>query len=173
MAALDQLERAIAATGATGLLITMPSASGSVGPPDRRAALGHGLEVRTVPSITDLLDGSVDSYRVRKVRVEDLLRRPAVTEHAVNVEEIIRDRTVVVTGGGGSIGSELARQVYAMGPRRLVLVDRAESPLYLIQRELETMRARGPGRPASSGSTSPTSRAALRWTVSSRRRHPA
>jgi FlaA1/EpsC-like NDP-sugar epimerase len=63
-----------------------------------------------------------------------------VTERAAGVEEIIRDKTVLITGGGGSIGSELARQVFALGPRRLVLVDRAESPLYLVQRELETRR---------------------------------
>ena len=142
---VSSMDRAIAATGATGLLITMPSATG---PAVRRVvdtAFALDLEVRTVPSITDLLDGSVDASRVRRVRVEDLLRRPMVTEHADGVEQIIRDRTVVITGGGGSIGSELARQVFAIGPRRLVLVDRAESPLYLIERELENRRARGYG----------------------------
>ena len=65
-----------------------------------------------------------------------------VTEHATGVEELIRDRTVVITGGGGSIGSELARQVFAIGPRRLLLVDRAETPLYLVERELESKRRR-------------------------------
>jgi FlaA1/EpsC-like NDP-sugar epimerase len=68
-----------------------------------------------------------------------------VTEHVSGLEEIIRDRTVLITGGGGSIGSELSRQVFALGPRRLILVDRAESPLYLVQRELETQRARQKG----------------------------
>src|SRR6185295_18552093 len=92
-----------------------------------------------------LLDGTMDAYRVRRVRVEDLLRRPMVNEHASGVDDIIRDRTVVITGAGGSIGSELARQVFALRPRRLVLVDRAESPLYLVQRELETRRLRGQG----------------------------
>ena len=91
-----------------------------------------GLDVRTVPSVEDLLDGSVDAYRVRRVRVEDLLRRPMVTEHADGVDGSIRDKTVLITGGGGSIGSELARQVFAVGPRALILVDRAESPLYLM-----------------------------------------
>ena len=142
---LEALESAIASTGATTLLITMPSASGGAIRRAMEGALAHQLEVRTVPPVTDLIDGSVDSHRIRRVRVEDLLRRPIVTEHAVNVEEIIRDRTVVVTGGAGSIGSELARQVFALGPRRLVLVDRAESPLYLLQRELETRRAQGRG----------------------------
>ena len=142
---LESLESAIASTGATSLLITMPSASGAAIRRAMEGALAHQLEVRTVPPVTDLIDGSVDAHRVRRVRVEDLLRRPIVTEHAVNVDEIIRDRTVVITGGAGSIGSELARQVFAIGPRRLVLVDRAESPLYLLQRELETRRAQGRG----------------------------
>jgi FlaA1/EpsC-like NDP-sugar epimerase len=98
-----------------------------------------------VPPITDLLDGSVDAHKVRRVRVEDLLRRPMVTERSAGVEEIIRDKVVVISGAGGSIGSELARQVFSIGPRRLVLVDRAESPLYLVLRELEARRLHGRG----------------------------
>ena len=142
---LSSLGHAVAETGARSLLITMPSAPGSAVRRVVDAALALGLDVRTVPPISDLLDGSVDASRIRRVRVEDLLRRPMVTEHAPGVEEIIRDRVVVITGGGGSIGSELARQVFAIGPRRLVLVDRAESPLYLIERELEARRAHGRG----------------------------
>ena len=142
---IEALEHAAAETGARVLLITMPSAPGSAVRRVVEAALALHLEVRTVPSLNDLLDGTVDASRVRRVRVEDLLRRPMVTDHAAGVDEIIRDRVVVVTGGAGSIGSELARQVFAIGPRRLVLVDRAESPLYLVQRELEMRRERGRG----------------------------
>jgi FlaA1/EpsC-like NDP-sugar epimerase len=142
---LEAIGRAVEATGAQVLLITMPSAPGSSVRRVLEAASALNLDVRTVPSVSELLDGSVDAYRVRRVRVEDLLKRPMITEHAAGVEQIIRDRTVLVTGGGGSIGSELARQVYALGPRRLVLVDRAESPLYLVQRDLETRRRRGRG----------------------------
>ena len=137
---LTSMERAVTETGAKTLLVTMPSAAGSAVRRAVDAALALGLEVRTVPSVTDLLDGTVDAYRIRRIRVEDLLRRPMVTEHAAGVETIIRDQTVLITGGGGSIGSELARQVFALGPRRLILVDRAESPLYLVERELETRR---------------------------------
>ena len=104
------------------------------------------LDVRTVPSLAELLDGSVDAYRARKVQLEDLLRRPMVTERAAGVEELFRDRTVMITGAGGSIGSELARQALALGPRRLILVDRAESPLYLVQRQLEEQMERGSAR---------------------------
>ncbi len=143
---LATLEQAVAATGAKKLLISMPSAPGSAVRQVVEAAMALHLDVRTVPSVEDLLDGSVDAYRVRRVRVEDLLRRPMVTEHAAGVESLIRDRTVLITGGGGSIGSELARQVFAIGPRRLILVDRAESPLYMLHRELESRRRRGRGK---------------------------
>jgi FlaA1/EpsC-like NDP-sugar epimerase len=142
---LEAMDRAVAETGAKILLITMPSAPGSAVRRVLAAASRLNLDVRTVPSVTELLDGSVDAYRVRRVRVEDLLKRPMITEHAAGVDAIIRDRTVLITGGGGSIGSELARQVYALGPRRLVLVDRAESPLYLVERDLATRRRRGRG----------------------------
>ena len=142
---LGSMKEAVAKTGARTLLITMPGAAGSDVREIFEAALDLNLEVRTVPSLADLLDGSIDAHRVRKVRVEDLLRRPMVTEHAAGVEELIRDRTVVITGGGGSIGSELARQVFAFGPRRLLLVDRAETPLYLVERELESRRRRKQG----------------------------
>jgi FlaA1/EpsC-like NDP-sugar epimerase len=143
---LDALPDAVAATGATSLLVTMPSAAGSAVRRVVEAAADLELEVRTVPAVTDLLDGSLDAHRVRRIRVEDLLRRPMVTEHAVDVGAILRDKTVLITGAGGSIGSELARQVFAIGPRRLILVDRAETPLYLMQLELESKRRRGRGQ---------------------------
>ena len=142
---LRSLEQTVSATGARCLLITMPSASGTAVRRVVDAALALGLEVRTVPSMHDMIDGSVDAYRVRRVRVEDLLRRPMVTEHATAVQEIIRGKSVLITGAGGSIGSELARQVHAIGPGRLILVDRAESPLYTVQRELEMRASHGGG----------------------------
>lgn len=141
---LEALDRAVARTGAEALLITMPSAPGKTIRSVVDAAMARGLVVRTVPSMSDLLDGTLDAYRVRRVQVEDLLRRPTGTEHAPSAKDMIRDRTVLVTGAGGSIGSELARQVFALRPRRLVLVDRAESALYLVQVELEARRRHDP-----------------------------
>ena len=132
-----ELGRIADLTGARTLLITMPGAPGSAVRPIVDEALAMGLEVRIVPALTDLLDGTVDANRMRRVRVEDLLRRPIVTDHVAGVSEIVQDRVVMITGAAGSIGSELARQVFALSPSRLVLVDRAESPLYLLQRELE------------------------------------
>jgi len=90
---LEALDRAIGATSAEALLITMPSATGDSVRRVVDAAMARGLDVRTVPSLNDLLDGTLDAYRVRRVQVEDLLRRTTGTEHAAAVHEIIRDRT--------------------------------------------------------------------------------
>jgi FlaA1/EpsC-like NDP-sugar epimerase len=142
---IDDMATAMVETGAETLLVTMPSAPG---PAVRRIvdrAMALGLEVRTVPSMVELMAGDLDAYRIRRIRVEDLLRRPIVTEHAEGVEDILCGQTVMITGAGGSIGSELARQVFAIRPARLILVDRAESPLYMLQRELEMRRRHGHG----------------------------
>jgi FlaA1/EpsC-like NDP-sugar epimerase/lipopolysaccharide/colanic/teichoic acid biosynthesis glycosyltransferase len=135
----ESIADAVTLTGANVLLITMPAASGTAVRRVAEAGLQAGLEVRTVPPIHELFDGSVDAFRVRRVRVEDLIRRAEVSRVGAGVETIVRDRVVLITGAGGSIGSELARQTFAMRPHRLVLVDRAESALYNIQRELEDL----------------------------------
>jgi FlaA1/EpsC-like NDP-sugar epimerase len=136
----DELPKAVGQTGADVLLITMPGAPGAAIRRVTEAGAKAGLEVRIVPSVNELLDGSLSAFRIRRVRVEDLIRRPEVARIGIGVEAIVRDRVVLVTGAGGSIGSELARQVFALGPRRLVLVERGESAMFAIQRELEEGR---------------------------------
>jgi FlaA1/EpsC-like NDP-sugar epimerase len=143
---LDRLSDAIRVTGARMLLITLENPSGDTVRRIMDAAIAAGLQVRTVPSGIGRFQGSDPARHVRDIRMEDLLTREQVIVHAPGVAETIRDQVVMVTGAGGSIGSELARQVYGFGPKRLVLVDRAESPLYMIQRELELSRLSGLGR---------------------------
>jgi FlaA1/EpsC-like NDP-sugar epimerase len=133
---LTSLEAAVRRSRATVLLITMPNASGAAVRRVAEAAMGVGLDVRTVPPVTDLLDSALDASRIRRLRVEDLLRRPTAKEHTPSVREVFTDRTVVITGAAGSIGSELARQVTTMSPRKVVIVDHAESGLFHVEREL-------------------------------------
>ena len=142
---LDKLEELMAETGARRLLITTANASGKAMRRIVREATRVGLEVRTVPRIYELFDGTVDAHRIRRVQVDDLLHRPAVAEHVDGVTDLIAGQTVLITGAGGSIGSELARQVHSMRPARLILVDRAEGPLYGIQRELQVAAQRNTG----------------------------
>ena len=135
---VKDMGRAKRLTGATTVLITMPRAEG---PNVRRvveAAMAHDLDVRTVPAMTDLIDGTIDASHTRKVRVEDLLRRPLATEHSPALQRLLEGSTVMVTGAAGSIGSELVRQVLAVKPRHIVMVDQAESAMYMVARHLET-----------------------------------
>ena len=125
-------------TGATSLLITMPRATGDNVRRVVEAALEHGLDVRTVPAMTDIIDGTIDATRTRRVRVEDLLRRPSVTEHSPALGRLLHGRTVMITGAAGSIGSELVRQVLLLEPGRIVMVDQAESAMYMTARDLES-----------------------------------
>ncbi len=138
---LEALTAAVDATGAKTLLITASNASGASIRRIMEAATALHLDVRTVPSMVELLDGTIDAHRVRKVRVEDLLRRPTTTEHGPEVADVFPGKVILITGAGGSIGSELARQVMALRPRRLILLDRAESALFDIHRQLAETHA--------------------------------
>lgn len=95
------------------------------------------LEYKTVPSARELLDaGDADLPPLRELRFEDLLGRAPVHLALEHLERDLAHRTVLVTGGAGSIGSELARQIAGFGPARLVIFERAESPLYFAHLEL-------------------------------------
>lgn len=97
-----------------------------------------GLDVRfnTVSLLRDMSSGEVSVDQMRKLRVEDLLGRKPVKVDQTRVEESVRDRVVLVTGAGGSIGSELSRQLAGFEPSKLILLDSAESPLFEIDRSL-------------------------------------
>jgi FlaA1/EpsC-like NDP-sugar epimerase len=97
-----------------------------------------GVHVQTVPEFEQLVTGSATVEDIREVDVSDLLGRDSVPPKAGLFDACIRDRVVMVTGAGGSIGSELCRQIIGLGPRRLVLFEMSELALYNIQREIRT-----------------------------------
>jgi FlaA1/EpsC-like NDP-sugar epimerase len=117
-------------------LITIANAPG---PQIRRIALrcaDAGLDTKIIPGIFEIVGDRVNLSRIRDVAIEDLLGREPVNLDEAQVAESIRGRAVVVTGAGGSIGSELCRQVARFSPSRLVLVERFENALFEIHREL-------------------------------------
>jgi FlaA1/EpsC-like NDP-sugar epimerase len=151
LGSISELGEIARMTGARRLLVAIPTASGDVVRRAVEAATQLGLETRTVPSLEDLVSGRLNAAAIREVQVEDLLRREPVQIDEAGLRDLVRGHTVMVTGAGGSIGSELARQVYDLDPARLVLLDRAEGPLYDIERELALLGARDSGTPTRGG----------------------
>lgn len=124
-------------SGAVEILLAIPSASRA----RRREVLEllepYPLHVRSVPGFMDLASGRVTVDDVQEVDIADLLGRDAVPPQQALFERCIRDQVVMVTGAGGSIGSELCRQIVATGPTTLLLFEHSEFNLYSIHSELE------------------------------------
>jgi FlaA1/EpsC-like NDP-sugar epimerase len=119
------------------LLIAIPSASGDVRQKVVEQARDAQVPVKTLPGLYELISGDTNlAAQIRPVQVEDILGREPVEVDFEVVSAYLRGETVLITGAGGSIGSELCRQAARAGAARLILVDQAESPLYEIEREL-------------------------------------
>ncbi|MEE9425785.1 MAG: nucleoside-diphosphate sugar epimerase/dehydratase [Methylococcales bacterium] len=101
---------------------------------------GAGISCRTLPGITELAEGKLTIARLRPVTVEDLLGRDAVILDTQLIASYIRGKTVLVTGAGGSIGSELCRQLLLHRPKRLILLDQCEYHLYQVEKQLAVIQ---------------------------------
>ena len=123
------------------VIIAIPSAPGSTRGRIVRECRARSIPVRTLPTVFELLQtrGAL-ARQMREVRVEDVLGREPVHMELETVGAYLAGETVLVTGAGGSIGSELCRQIARVEPHRIVLVDHAEDNLFAIQRELEDER---------------------------------
>jgi FlaA1/EpsC-like NDP-sugar epimerase/dTDP-4-amino-4,6-dideoxygalactose transaminase len=126
------------------VLICIPSATRSEMSRLFTLCCQSGLPVRTLPTLAEIMDGKVSQRDLRDLRIEDLLQRQELVSDPAEVMEIVGDRVVLITGAGGSIGSELSRQIAAAGPKELLLLERTENNLFYIDREL---RERFPGLP--------------------------
>jgi len=101
-----------------------------------RVCQGTKIRFRTVPSITDIASGKLRVSQIRDVDINDLLGRDVVELDLEMIERFLKNKVILVTGAGGSIGSEMSRQVCHFGPKLLLLVEHAENPLFFIEREL-------------------------------------
>ncbi len=119
------------------IVIAMPTAPGTAIRKVLRAAMDVDVPARTAPGLSDILSGKVGVSSLRNVQIEDLLRREPVETDIEAVSSIARSKTVLVTGAGGSIGSELCRQLARLGPDQLVLLGHAENEIFDITRELQ------------------------------------
>ena len=132
------LEEIASQKGITDVLLAMPSASRE----RRNQIIGLlsklKISVRTLPGLSDLASGKVTLSDVRELDIDDLLGREPVKPNGLLLTRSTRNKTVMVTGAGGSIGSELCRQVLKTQPTRLLMVEMSEFALYQIHQEIQT-----------------------------------
>jgi FlaA1/EpsC-like NDP-sugar epimerase len=133
----EEIESILDETAPDEVVIAIPSAPGTLRGKVVAACREREIRVRTLPTVFELLRGGVQLNRqLREVQVEDVLGRDPIVVELDRVGAYLQDRIVLVTGAGGSIGSELCRQIARVGPRLLVMVDHAEDNLFEIDREM-------------------------------------
>jgi FlaA1/EpsC-like NDP-sugar epimerase len=133
---LRMLPSLVQENGATDILIAMPRAPGTVVRELVRVAFDAGVRTQIVPGLYEILSEKVSVNSIREVQIDDLLRRDVIQTDLALVERLANRRTVLVTGGGGSIGSELCRQLAAIEPECLVVLGHGENPIFEITEEL-------------------------------------
>lgn len=133
----NQVGRMIANTGVAEIFLALPSATRARRQEILSNLQGHGVHVRTIPGIMDLASGKVKVDELQEVDVADLLGRDPVPPDESLFKRCIKAQAVMVTGAGGSIGSELCRQLVQSNPTTLVLYEHSEFALYRIHTELE------------------------------------
>jgi FlaA1/EpsC-like NDP-sugar epimerase len=119
------------------IAIAMPSATRKQMRRVIQICQGTKLRFTTVPSITDIASGKLKVSQIREVEINDLLGREEIRLDLEEIERFLKNKTVLVTGAGGSIGSEMCRQVCAFVPKQLLLLEQAENPLFFIEQELK------------------------------------
>ena len=134
--AIDDLPSVASQSRADEVLICIPSATRPEMSRILSACRQADLPVRTLPTLTELIDGRVSQNELRTPNISDLLNREEVHHDAEEIARIVRGKTVLVTGAGGSIGSELSRQIASGSPAKLLLLDKSENSLFYIHRAL-------------------------------------
>ncbi len=137
----DGLEKLITQLDIADLLLAIPSASRSRRNEILEQVRSTAATIRTLPGLADLADGRVTVNDLRELDIEDLLGRDSVAPNQLLLSKNIAGKTVMVTGAGGSIGSELCRQALQLRPKTLLLLEQSEFNLYSIHQELERLSA--------------------------------
>lgn len=132
-----ELTNLVATLNVSDVLLAMPRLSRRRRNEILNQIRGAHVAVRTLPSMTDLAQGKVGISDLRELDIDDLLGREPVVPDPILLEKNIFGKVVLVTGAGGSIGSELCRQILAVGPAKLLLIEQSEFALYSIHQELE------------------------------------
>ncbi|MDB9536289.1 nucleoside-diphosphate sugar epimerase/dehydratase [Dolichospermum planctonicum CS-1226] len=121
------------------VIIAMPTVPGQTIREIVDICQNNGVQPSTLPGIYEILNGRVRVDSVRDIKIEDLLRREPIQTELERVAEFIKNKTVLITGSGGSIGSELCRQILRCHPAKIILIGHGENSVFNIQQELEKL----------------------------------
>jgi FlaA1/EpsC-like NDP-sugar epimerase len=133
----DCIPAALAATGAAAVIFSVANADAALVRDLREITVGAGADFQVVPSISELIDDRLSVTDVRDVRITDLLGRHQIDTDLEAIAGYLTGKRVLVTGAGGSIGSELCRQIRRFAPAELMMLDRDESALHAVQLSLD------------------------------------
>jgi FlaA1/EpsC-like NDP-sugar epimerase len=137
----DDLEHLVESLSVSNILLALPNINRKRRNDILNRIRGAHVSVRTLPSMTDLAQGKVSISDIRELDIDDLLGREPVMPNHILLSKNVHGKVVMVTGAGGSIGSELCRQILSIGPIKLLLIEQSEFALYSIHKELEEKQA--------------------------------
>jgi FlaA1/EpsC-like NDP-sugar epimerase len=136
MGTRDDMSKLVVSRGIDEVIFAIPSISASEKREIINKVAGLKVNIKTVPGVYEMVEQGLDMNSIRDVEISDLLGRTEVQMNSKEIAHYINNKTILVTGGGGSIGSELCRQIAAFNPRKLVILDIYENNAYDIQIEL-------------------------------------
>lgn len=136
----DMLDSLVNQYGIEEVILTIPTLSTAKRQKIVSSVANHGIKIRTIPPVADLISGKYVLTQLREIQIDELLGRSSVPPDPALIREMVEGKTIMVTGAGGSIGSELCRLIVSWSPQRLVLFEANEFALYQIERELAVVK---------------------------------
>ncbi len=132
----SELEQLLIANDVAHLIISIQSVSAEKKQAIIEKCLAHDVHILNVPPVTSWINGELSFKQIKKIKIDDLLERDPIKLDLDIIRNQLTDKTILITGGAGSIGSEIARQIIPFKPKKLIILDQAESPLYDLELEL-------------------------------------
>ncbi len=133
---LNKLNELLENNDVSNLIISVQNLSAAKKQEIVEICLNYNTKVLNVPPVTNWINGELSFKQIKKVQIEELLERDAIQLDKENIKQQFTGKTILITGAAGSIGSEIVRQVIKFNPKKIILLDQAESPLYELEMEL-------------------------------------
>lgn len=134
---IEKLPDLIAEHSIKKIIIAMPTAPGELMRKINQLCSQIDVQIQTLPSIYEIIDGKVNINRLRNIHIEDLLRREAVQPDDTEINKLLENKTLLISGAGGSIGREIVRQILKAQPKKIILLGHGENSIFEIEQELK------------------------------------